>query len=103
MKTDKTVGYALIGATAASLVSALAVSPVALPMSSETTLEHISYMLRVTARMAFVMLLLAYVARPLGQLSGRTFGFMRLRRYLGLSAALSHTVHFGYVCAYLFG
>jgi DMSO/TMAO reductase YedYZ heme-binding membrane subunit len=26
---------------------------------------------------------------------------MRLRRYLGLSAALSHTVHFGYVCAYL--
>ena len=101
MKTDKTVGYALIGATAVGLVSALAVSPVALPMSSETTLEHIGYMLRVTARMAFVMLLLAYVARPLGQLSGRTFGLMRLRRYLGLSAALSHTVHFGYVCAYL--
>ena len=67
MKTDKTVGYALIGATAVGLVSALAVSPVALSMSSETTLEHIGYMLRVTARMAFVMLLLAYVARPLGR------------------------------------
>ena len=101
MNIDNTVGYGLIGATAVGLVLALAVSPAALSLSSDITLEHIGYMLRVTARLAFFMLLLAYIARPLGQLAGPGFGLIRLRRYLGLSAALSHTVHFGYVCAYL--
>lgn len=98
---DKTLGYGLVGATAVCLGLALAVSPQVLSMPSETSLEHIGYMLRVTARLAFFMLLLAYVARPLRQLSGQGVGLMRARRYFGLSAALSHTVHFGYVCAYL--
>ena len=101
MSTNKTVGYGLIGVTAAILALALAVSPAALPGSSDTTLEHIGYMLRVTARMAIFMLLLAYVARPIRQLTGKGIGLMRLRRYLGLSAALSHTAHAGYVYAYL--
>lgn len=101
MSKDKTVGYGLIGATAAGLVLALVLSPVPLPVARDVAPDHIGYMLRVTARMAFFMLLLAYIARPLRQLAGTGFGLIRLRRYFGLSAALSHTVHFGYVCAYL--
>ena len=82
MSTNKTVGYGLIGVTAAILALALAVFARGLTGSSDTTLEHIGYMLRVTARMAFVMLLLAYVARPIRQLTGKGIGLMRLRRYL---------------------
>ena len=55
------------------------------------------YMLRVTARIAFAFLLLAYVARPLVQLFGVGRGLVRHRRYLGLSMAIAHTVHFYYV------
>ena len=63
---------------------------------------HISYMLRVTARVAFFCLMLAYLAKPLVKLlPGATWPRWLLanRRYLGLSMALAHTVHFGYVVA----
>ena len=58
-----------------------------------------SYGLRVTARVAFVFLMLAYIARPLRQLFGRGRVLVVHRRYLGLAMALAHTVHF--VCVYV--
>lgn len=61
--------------------------------------DEVGYMLRVTARVGFVCLMLAYVARPLVQVTGRGRGLLRHRRYLGLSFALAHTIHFGYVAS----
>ena len=60
---------------------------------------HIGYMLRVTARLAFAAFLIAYIARPWFQLTGKGRKLMSLRRYFGLSMAFTHTVHFGYVVA----
>lgn len=57
------------------------------------TLEIWGYWLRVTARVAFVFLMLAFIARPLVQLFGRGKTLLRHRRYLGLSMAFAHTVH----------
>ena len=67
---------------------------------TEDVLEGYGYALRVTARVTMVFFLLAYVARPLVQLFGVGRWLVRQRRYLGLMAALSHTVHFGYVLLY---
>jgi len=50
---------------------------------------------------AFILLLLAMIARPIRQLTGMGFELLRHRRYLGLAMAFVHTVHFGYVVAYL--
>ena len=61
--------------------------------------DEVGYMLRVTARLAFGLLLLAYIARPLVRTVGWGRGLLRQRRYLGLSVALVHTVHFGYVAS----
>lgn len=68
--------------------------------------EEIGYMLRVTARIAFVFLMLAYIARPVRMLLGNVSATRNLvrawlqhRRYLGLAMALAHTVHAGYVLA----
>ena len=58
-------------------------------------------MLRVTARLGFALLLLAYVTRLFFQLSGWGRELLLQRRYVGLSAALSLTVHFGYVVSHL--
>ena len=66
--------------------------------------DRVGYMLRVTARLAFALLLIAYLARPLKQLGveGTALRWvLRNRRQVGLSMALAHTVHFGYVVAYL--
>ena len=63
--------------------------------SAEFLAEHIGYMLRVTARLAFAVLLLAYVARPMAELLRSRRVLMRHRRYLGLAVALVMTVHFG--------
>lgn len=62
--------------------------------------EYIGYGLRVTARVTFVCFLLAYVARPAVQVFGIGKWLIRHRRYLGLSAAISHTVHFYFVMAF---
>ena len=64
-------------------------------------IDHIGYMLRVTARIAFFLLLLAMIARPLRQLTGMGSELLRHRRYLGLAMAFAHTVHFSYVVAYV--
>ena len=66
-----------------------------------SAVDHIGYMLRVTARIAFILLLLAMIARPFRQLTGMGSELLRHRRYLGLAMAFVHTVHFGYVVAYL--
>lgn len=66
------------------------------------TASQIGYMLRVTARLAFFFLMLAYLARPLVRLFPQSAWprvLLRNRRYLGLAMALAHTVHFGYVVA----
>ena len=90
--------WGLVGLTAVVMI----VSAAFMPSSNE---DAIGYMLRVTARLAFVFLMLAYIARPLGQLvsSGLIHDtsrwLLKRRRHLGLSMALAHTVHFGYVVA----
>lgn len=71
------------------------------PALQLATAEHIGLMLRITARLAFGLLLLAYVARPLVQLFGLGRAMLRERRHIGLSMAAVHTIHFGYVVAYL--
>ena len=69
--------------------------------SAEFLAEYIGYMLRVTARLAFALLLLAYIARPIAELLRSRRVLLRHRRYLGSAVALVMTVHFGYVWAYL--
>ncbi len=88
--------YLLPGSTALIIAASLAVPEVTSGMSVD---EHIGYMLRVTARLAFALLLVAYVAGPLVKLFGTGHWMLRNRRYIGLSMALAHTVHFGYVVA----
>jgi len=50
---------------------------------------------RYTARVGFPLLILAYIARPLHQLSPSTFSKAALarRRWIGLGFAISHTIH----------
>ncbi len=74
----------------------LAVSYLAMPVYAEYS-DEIGYMLRVTARLAFALLMLAYVARPLQRAFGIGRSLVLHRRYLGLAMAFAHTVHFGYV------
>lgn len=61
--------------------------------------EELGYGLRVSARLAFAALLIAYIARPWRQLTGGGRWLLQHRRYFGLAAALTHTVHFGYIVA----
>lgn len=91
------IDYGVLALTAVGLVSAWALAPSA----ADTLSEHVGFMLRVTARAAFGLLLLAYIARPLQQLTGKARFLLVHRRHLGLAAALAHTVHFAYVSAYL--
>lgn len=73
--------------------------------------DQIGYMLRVTARIAFIFLMLAYLASPLNRIAHAVNGLdgvlhfsrmlLRNRRYLGLAMAWAHTVHFAYVVALL--
>ena len=83
----------------------LAVGYLIMPKGIDVEAE-IGYMLRVTARVAFLFLMLAYLARPIRMLLGNTAGmrdfvrsWLKHRRYLGLSMAFAHTVHAGYVLA----
>ncbi len=60
-------------------------------------LDEVGYMLRVTARLAFALLMLAYIARPLQRQFGIGRTLVLHRRYIGLAMAFAHTVHFYYV------
>ena len=57
---------------------------------------------RLTARLTFLFFIAAYLARPLWQRFRWPSARWALanRRWLGLAAALSHSVHLGYVVAY---
>lgn len=66
----------------------------------EAAKDYYGYGLRVTARTTFAFFMLAYVARPLVQVMGMGQWLVRRRRYLGLAAALSHTVHFLFIVLY---
>lgn len=63
--------------------------------------DYLSYALNATARVSYTFFILAYVARPLVSLLGVGQVLVANRRYLGLSAAFAHTVHFGYVVAFV--
>lgn len=86
---------AIFGVTLLALAGALAAGASQLQGG-----DYLGYALRVTARISLAAFLLAYIARPLVQLLDRGRWLVRHRRYLGLAAAASHTVHFGYVLAY---
>lgn len=74
--------------------------PLAMAASQYTGIDYYGYGLRVTARVAVTFFVFAYVARPLVQVLGVGQWLVRHRRYLGLAAALTHTVHFGFVVAH---
>ena len=97
--STKTQGLSIVGLTLVVIAIVYAGTPSA--SNPETLSDHIGYMLRVTARLSFGALLLAYVARPLVQLVGWGRPLLIQRRYIGLAAAASLTVHFGYVAAFL--
>ena len=97
--STKTQGLSIVGLTLVVIAIVYAGAPSA--SNPETLSDHIGYMLRVTARLSFGALLLAYVARPLVQLVGWGRPLLIQRRYIGLAAAASLTVHFGYVAAFL--
>jgi DMSO/TMAO reductase YedYZ heme-binding membrane subunit len=85
----------IIGAVAVALVASLWLHP-----QDMSTIEYYGHALRVTARIAFTFFMLAYVARPLVEVTGGGGWLVRNRRYLGLAAAIAHSVHFGYIVAY---
>ena len=87
------------GLTFLSVIVLLALSIVFAPVVTDSA-DHYGYGLRVTARIAFAFFILAYVARPWVQMFGSGRWLVRNRRYLGLAAALAHTVHFVYIVLY---
>ncbi len=90
----------ILGGTAVALVACFVLEPGRLGASIVLE-EHVGYMLRVTARLAFAAFLVAYAARPILQLTGVGRRLVSNRRFFGLSAALSQTVHFAYVVTYV--
>ena len=62
--------------------------------------DYYGYGLRVTARIAFVFFMLAYLARPMVSVLGQGQWLVLHRCYLGLAAAIAHTVHFAYIVLY---
>ena len=97
--TNTTVNYGILTFAVLVMATAFAMAPGL--TSANLLAEHIGYMLRVTARLAFGLLLVAYIARPLTELLRSPNALLRHRRYLGLAVALVMTVHFAYVCTYL--
>ncbi|NIP16390.1 MAG: hypothetical protein GWM88_17245 [Pseudomonadales bacterium] len=77
------------------LMAGLGVSP-----HHAEPVDAFGYGLRVTARTAFLFFMLAYLARPVRELTGGSTWLVRHRRYLGLAMAVAHTVHFGYIVLY---
>ena len=96
--------------TADPLPAPLLVAVVALVMLSGTlaalpasqSAEALAIGSRLTARLTFLFFIAAYLARPLWQRFRWPQARWALsnRRWLGLAAALSHSVHLGYVVAY---
>lgn len=74
--------------------------PLVMAVDQYAGIDYYGYGLRVTARVAVAFFVLAYIARPMVQVLGTGQWLVRHRRYLGLAAALTHTVHFGFVVAH---
>ena len=79
----------------------LAMSGLILAVAPDLT-EGMRTVIRATARTSFVLFLAAFVASSLATLvpNGFTRGLMRERRYVGLSFAFSHLVHFAAIVGY---
>ena len=97
--TNTTLNYGILTFAVLVMATAFAMAPGL--TSADLLAEHIGYTLRVTAHLAFGLLLVAYIARPLAELLRSPNALLRHRRYLGLAVALVMTVHFAYVCNYL--
>jgi len=69
---------------------------------SDSSADALAIGSRLTARLTFLFFIAAYLARPLWQRFRWAPARWALanRRWLGLAAALSHSVHLGYVVAY---
>jgi len=78
----------------ATMGIALAVSFAVLAVAGDSE-EDIRSLLRITARFAFVLLLVVFVARPLRQLvkTPGTLALLKNRRLLGIGFAAMHTAH----------
>jgi DMSO/TMAO reductase YedYZ heme-binding membrane subunit len=61
--------------------------------------DSLGVVLRLSARMAFIVLLIIFVARPLQQLYATAFTarLLRNRRLLGIAFAGIHTAHLGFI------
>lgn len=81
---------------------ALALLSVAVPGSGGLSSDSARLMIRITARSSFLLFAAAFLAGPLYQRwpRGWTAWLRRNRRHLGLSFALSHAIHGGWVLAY---
>ncbi len=90
-------------APAKYLIFATVVIALVIPLSLATDMaaqDYASFGMRLTARLAAFFFLLAYVARPLLELTGIGRQMVRHRRYLGLAAAIAHTVHAWFIFDY---
>lgn len=90
-------------APAKYLIFASVIVALVIPLSLTTDMaaqDYASFGMRLTARLAAAFFLLAYVARPLLELTGVGRQLVRHRRYLGLAAAIAHTVHAWFVFDY---
>lgn len=90
-------------APAKYLIFAIVLIALVIPLSLATEMaaqDYASFGMRLTARLAAGFFLLAYIARPLLELTGVGRQLVRHRRYLGLAAAIAHTVHAYFIFDY---
>lgn len=86
-----TVFFAAAGITAAASIGFL--------LLAGSTIENLLITLRLSARLAFVVLLVIFIARPLQQIfrSAFTAKLLRQRRLLGVAFAGIHFAHLGLI------
>jgi DMSO/TMAO reductase YedYZ heme-binding membrane subunit len=65
--------------------------------------DYLRFMVRETAYVSSTFFLAAYVARPLREITGAPWAaaLLRIRRRVGVAAALAHTIHFAFIVALL--
>jgi len=95
-------GVALPAPLLVAVVALVMLSGTLAAMPASQSAEALAIGSRLTARLTFLFFIAAYLARPLWQRFrwGPARWALANRRWLGLAAALSHSVHLGYVVAY---
>lgn len=95
------MGWRLVAATFV-IVGAAAAAIVAVYGTGES---GIGLGLRVTARVSLALFVLTFIASSVNSLWKGPIGkaLLRNRKYLGLSFAVSHTIHLGFIGARVFG